>query len=197
MSSFAVLSATSKVLKKLLWDGISQVPALGTVVPVPAGIVFSNPFEARRDSANVLSFWLYQLTENEYVKNQTPARSGNGQALLETPLAVNLHFLVTPCLADPDSNLLLLGEVMQVLYDNAIVVVRDTANDVFEELRITMCRLTLEELTRIWEALIEPYRLSVCYEVRVTHIDSRRVADTARVIDITQVLTDEMEEVTA
>jgi hypothetical protein len=44
-----------------------------------------------------------------------------------------------------------------------------------------LCRLTLEELTRIWEALREPYRLSVAYQVRVTHIDSERTLGSGRV----------------
>jgi hypothetical protein len=46
-----------------------------------------------------------------------------------------------------------------------------------------LARLTLEELTRVWEALREPYRLSVGYIVRVTRVESLRAVRNARVID--------------
>ncbi len=71
---------------------------------------------------------------------------------------------------------MLLGKTMQILYDNATIFLEDAASNIFEELRVIFCRLTLEELTRIWESLREPYRLSVCYLIRVTRIDSRRKA---------------------
>jgi len=38
----------------------------------------------------------------------------------------------------------------------------------------------LEDLTRIWNALQTPYRLSVCYEVRVVPIESKREQDSPR-----------------
>ena len=41
-----------------------------------------------------------------------------------------------------------------------------------EDLGISLFRRTLDELSRVWEALQEPYRLSVCYQVRLTRIDS-------------------------
>ena len=78
---------------------------------------------------------------------------------------------------------MVLGKVMQIFHDNSIIYVRDTINNIHEELRIIFKRMSLEELTRVWEALREPYRLSVCYEVRVTRIDSSRIQQNARVIE--------------
>jgi hypothetical protein len=54
---------------------------------------------------------------------------------------------------------------------------------VAEELRIILHRHTLKELTRIWHALREPYRLSVGYQV--TRVDSRRQTANARVVELT------------
>ena len=184
MSSFTVLSAVSKALRSVLWEAISGELSLQTVVPSESAIVFLNPTITARDSANRLSIWMYQVTENEYLKNTPPVRVGPRHALSQPPLPVVLHFLVTPFGDTSEASLLLLGKVMEVLYDNAIIVMRDSNDQVFEELRITMSRLTLEELSRVWEALIEPYRLSVCYEVRVMHIDSHRSIESARVVDL-------------
>lgn len=193
MSSFTVLSAVSKALRRVLWEAISEEVPLQSVVPNEAAIVFLNPTDTARDSSNRLSIWLYQVTENEFLKNAPPVRmdrknapagGGSDHRLAPPPLQVNLHFLVTPFGETPEGNLLLLGKVMEVLYDNANIIMRDQDDDVFEELRIMISRLTLEELSRVWEALIEPYRLSVCYEVRVMHIDSRRVLNGARIVNV-------------
>jgi hypothetical protein len=186
MSSYTVLSAVSKGLQSILWSAIRKELSLQNIVPSESAIVFLNPTDTAHDSSNRLSIWLYQVTENEFIKNQTPVRSNNGHGLMKPPLALNLHFLVTPFGDTAEASLLLLGKVMEVLYDNAIVILRDANDSVFEELRINMSRLTLEELSRVWEALIEPYRLSVCYEVRVMHIESQRALDGSRVVNLDQ-----------
>jgi hypothetical protein len=193
MSSFTVFSAVSKALRSVLWDAISQEAPLQSVVPNEAAIVFLNPTDTARDSSNRLSIWLYQVTENEFLRNAPPVRvdrsnppaaGGRDHRLAPPPLSVNLHFLVTPFGETPEGNLLLLGKVMEVFYDNANIIMVDENDNVFEELRIMISRLTLEELSRVWEALIEPYRLSVCYEVRVMDIDSRRVMSGARIVNV-------------
>jgi hypothetical protein len=165
---------------------------------ITAEIVFTNPKETRRSSSQKLSLWLYRVTEDEFLKNQPMERAGvnriNGADSDRTrtdrvaPLALNLFYLLTPMasLSNPtevDSDLSVLGQVMHALYDNAIIQLRSPAENVAEELRIILCRLTLEELTRVWEALQEPYRLSVCYQVRVVRIDSDRTQTHGRVTE--------------
>jgi len=183
VSSFHAIWTVSRTLQQILWEAFDADTVLRNVVGSAAAIVLSNPTEVQRDPANRLSLWLYQVTENEYVKNQLPTRSTADNRIELPPLALNLFYLVTPFAGPAEADQLLLGKTMQVLYDNAIVAVRNVPDRDFEELRIVLCRLTLEELTRIWEALREPYRLSVCYQIRVTHIDSERDIGRARVID--------------
>lgn len=176
-----VVAAVSEELRRLLWEAYQVDDTIHSIVDTDAAIVFSNPTETARDSANRLSLWLYQVTENEFVKNQ-PMGRGNGNAQLRfPPLALNLFYLVTPFAPSGRSDHILLGKTMQVMYDNAITLLRNAEDGTADELRIVLCRLTLEELTRIWEALREPYRLSVCYQVRVTRIDSLRLPDVGRV----------------
>jgi Pvc16 N-terminal domain len=182
MSDYGVLAAVSAALRELLWTAYDPDPVINPIVGSEAAIVFSNPTVAAADSANRLSLWLYQVTENEFLKNEPPERV-NTDTLRFTPLPLNLCYLLTPMTSSGEADHLLLGKSMQVLYDNAIVLMRDTVSNVFEELRIVFARLTLEELTRIWESLQEPYRLSVAYQVRVTRIDSLREQETARVVD--------------
>ena len=196
MSDYLVLDAVSKALRQILWDAFNADATVRPIVGSEAAIVFSNPTETARDSSNRLSLWLYQITENEHVKNQPmirtavqppppPGTAAPRQTTQFPPMALNLYFLVTPFAQSDESDHLLLGKSMQVLYDNAIIFLQDTMSNIFEELRVIFCRLSLEELTRIWESLREPYRLSVCYLIRVTRIDSRRTPDTGLVLERT------------
>jgi hypothetical protein len=183
MSSYTILASVTKALRTVLWEACATDPAIRAIVGSEDAIVFTNPTETVRDSANRLSLWLYQVTENEFLKNQPPQHA-NGHRLQETPLALNLFYLITPFAGSGPSDQLLLGLTMQTLYDNAILLLQRPTEGGFVELRLVLSRLSLEELTRIWEALREPYRLSICYEVRVTQIDSLRRSSAARVLQV-------------
>lgn len=183
MSSYKVVAEVSKALRRILWQAYDGDSVIRSIVGSEPAIVFTNPTETARDSGNRLSLWLYQIAENEFVKNRPPFR-GNGHGSVQVPpLALNLFYLVTPFAPSGEADHLLLGKTMQVFYDSAIFLLRDPLEEVFEELRIVFCRVTLEELTRIWEALREPYRLSMCYQVRVTRVDSERIPAHGVVVD--------------
>ena len=176
MSEFMVVHEVSQALRDLLWRDFQNTSTIKDLVGPIENVVFANPTDTAREAANRLSIWLHQISENEFVKNQPPVRLNGGSAEIP-PLALDLFYLVTPFVGTGSSeqnNHMLLGRVMQVFYDNATILLRRDDPRVAEELRIVFCKLSLEELTRIWEALQEPYRLSVCYRVSVTRIDSLR-----------------------
>lgn len=194
MSDYMVLREVSEALRRILWEAFNADNAVRPIVGSESAIVFTNPTETARDSSNRLSLWLYQITENEHMKNRPrlraaqqpppPPPGANGREAVQLPpLALNLSFLVTPFAPTAEGDHLLLGKTMQILYDNATILLRDIAINISEELRVIFCRLSLEELTRIWEALREPYRLSICYLIRVTRIDSLRAPEHARVME--------------
>lgn len=190
MSSYMVIAGVSEALRRVLWEQLRADPEVGQLFPSQQDIVFKNPTETARSTANRLSLWLYQITENEFVKNAPMIKAKNSDRKKYPPMAINLNFLVTPFanLANGDNTArdedhMVLGKVMQVLYDNSIIFLRDPNTDIAEELRIIFKHVSLEELTRIWEALREPYRLSVCYEIRVTRIDSTRINPAAPIVE--------------
>ena len=173
MSSYQVIAAVSRALRRLLWEQFDEDPVVRDIVGSEMAIVFDNPTDTATDTANRLSLWLYEITENEFVKNQPPARDNGPETGRIAPLALNFNYLVTPFGRSGEADLLLLGKTMQVLYDNATTLLADADNNA-EELHIVLRRLTLEELTLVWQALRESYRLSVCYEVRVAQVESLR-----------------------
>ena len=105
-----------------------------------------------------------------------------GSAETQRPsLALNLHYLVTPFATSGPGNLLLLGKTMQVLNDKSMLQLSDSQQGIAEELRIIFNQGTLEELSRVWSALREPYRLSVCYQIKTVRIDSQDISRSAPV----------------
>ena len=106
--------------------------------------------------------------------NEPPERRGLGQ-ILRVPLPILLHYLVTPFTSDPVTRHTLLGRVLQVLNDHSILRgadLQDVLEGTTEQLRVNLQALPLEELSLVWEALSEPYQLSVTYLVQVVRIDS-------------------------
>jgi hypothetical protein len=183
VSNYTVVAAVSEALRRILWEEFNTDAVVRPIVGSDSAIVFKNPTETAQDSANRLSLWLYQVTENEFVKNQPMFRDTGHDEARFPPLALNLYYLITPFAPSGEADHLLLGKTMEVLYGNAIVLLQDAAEGIAEELRIILCRVALEELTRVWEALREPYRLSVCYQVRVARVDSQRTLPHARIVD--------------
>lgn len=192
MSDYTVVKEVSEALRHILWKAFNTDATIQQIVGAESAIALRNPTETARDSANRLSLWLYQINENEFLKNQPMERTADPKISSFPPLALNFNYLITPFAPSGDGDHLLLGKTMQVLYDNSTILLHDPANNIAEELRIILCNLNLEQLTRIWEALQQPYRLSMCYQVRVTQIDSRRISTSARTVERSALLTPSM-----
>ena len=176
MSSFLDLRRPSYALRDILWEAIQPIPTIFNIIQNPQAISFSNPIETHRDQSLKLSLWMYHVTEPPDLMNRPHARTNgqNNKAMREIPLALILRYMATPFALTAEQDLQIMGLVMRVFFDNPIVCINNPADGVFEELRLTAEYLSMEELTRIWDALREPYRLSVCYQVRVTRVDSNR-----------------------
>jgi hypothetical protein len=186
-----VIRSVSEALRRILWNAISADPVTLPIVNAETSIVFLNPTQTAQNSANRLSLWLYQAVEDEFVKNRPMIRGQNPEPDGRyrddfPPMGLDLMYLLTPFAPSGESDHLLLGKSMQALYDNASTLMLNPAANVAEELRIIFYRNTLEELTRIWDALREPYRLSVCYQVKVIRVDSLRRPSNARVVELSQ-----------
>jgi hypothetical protein len=134
-----------------------------------------------------MSLWLYQIMPNEHLRNAPPVRTrANGDDTVELypPLALNLLYLLTPHTKTDLGDQLVLGRSLQVFHDQAILTMDSTQNPGrAEELHVSLAPRTIEELAKVWEAMQQPYRLSVCYEVRVARIDSARRQPGGRVAD--------------
>ena len=181
LSSYMVIAAASEAIRQVLWDSFRTDARIARHIQSRQEISLRNPTDASKDAANKLSLWLYDISQNEFMRNDPPVRSDKGR--LSPPLALNLAYLATPLSPDGDLDLMLIGKVLQTLNDTPTVLLISALDDIREEMRITLAKMSPDETSRIWEALKEPYRLSVCYQVRVARIDSDAVQPSVPVID--------------
>jgi hypothetical protein len=172
MSDYTVISAVSSTIRGVLETNItsSSHPSFPGV-----NIYLLSPKEMQEAGNSLgISVWLYKVSRMAEMLNEPPERIGPNQ-IARTPLPVLLFYLITPFSPDPGTRHVLLGRVMQVLYDHSILRGADLQGvlaGTTEQLRLNLEALSLEELSLVWEALNEPYQLSVTYLVQVAKIDS-------------------------
>lgn len=175
MSDPTVISDVGRTLELLLENS-------------PAALVVSlnSPQLVTPGATASLNLYLYQIMENPHSKNHPPLHPHPGVEQ-RAPLSLDLYYMLTPYIKSDDNNTaehLILGDAMQVLYDNSIITDPDlqgSLSGVNAHIRLTLCRMNLEEQTRIWNALQMSYRLSVCYQARIALVDSRNVRPVHRV----------------
>lgn len=181
MSDFTVIGDIGETLKTLLeddpWSGISSTPE----------ITFKSPKEIKDDGGNPnkVSLFLYQIIENAYLKNEEAQRIDNSSLRLP-PLPLDLLYLVTPYSEDKTQEKIILGKVMQIFHDNAILsgtVLQGDLSGTDEEIKLLINPISLDDLTKIWSAFQEvSYRLSLTYMVSPVKIDSTHQVSTQRVV---------------
>jgi len=181
MSDYTAISDVGKALIKLLWDNIKDDDTAKSIIGSENQITLSSPEESDKK----LSLFLYQVTENAYLKNEE-MQSLNTKKLKYQPLFLNLFYLVTPHTKNSDNDHIILGKVMQIFHDNAILrgsVLPDSL--VGDELKLILNPLSIEELNKICTVILKnkPYKLSVCYEVMPIRLDSMRERDVKRVTE--------------
>lgn len=186
MSNFKAIAGVSRTLRTLLRDRMEEpVP----VTIAPPDVKVASITEKR------LNFYLYQVTENGYLKNQEIPGHGHPSAYGHPPLSLDLYYLLTAYGsnetaedADLDTQQIL-GDAMRVLHDYAIITpdlhedddptnpqILDTRLlSEFERIKITLQPMTLEDFSKIWTALPQAnFRRSVAYQVSVVQIESRQ-----------------------
>lgn len=170
MSDYGVIGDVSSTLTARLTD------AMAALVPPPL-VQLHNLVGAIPTDPPLLTVFLYEIVEDATSKNRPRITRDvpPNVALRKPPLALVLKYLITPWSNDRLTDQQMLGRSMQALYDNAILtgpLLGGALAGTNEALKVTLAPLTLEERTRIWHAVQQPYRVSLTYEVRVANLDS-------------------------
>jgi len=188
--SHLVIGDASQFLRHTLWLGLNSDSVTKQLVTSEQNIVMSNPAQSLAGQQNVVrqvSWWLYQIVPNEFLRNSPDVRrrvQADDTTQFYPPLALDLLYLLTPSTGSDIGDQQVLGRAMQVFHDQSILRMVSTQDPTrAEELHVSLAPRTISELAEVWEAMQQPYRLSVCYEVRVVRIDSSRQIPAGRVGD--------------
>lgn len=180
---YTALLATSQTLADFIQNRMESDPNLRNFFDSGLGgtmvISLRNPEEMSDKSEQGLSLWLYRIQRDEDRLNDPPERLTPG-LFREPPLPLRLHYLLTPVVDPGTANNAeieqrILGKVLQALYGHPVFRGTDLAGDFSgtdTELKARLEPMSLEDITRVWNALEQPYQLSVSYEVTLVRIDS-------------------------
>lgn len=194
MSSFLAIGGVSATLQALLRDRMELPPPMlrsDLQVTVSTPQPENDQQAAESPQANL---FLYRATENGALKNQMIPGQGHPSEYGHPPLSLVLHYLLTAYGATDDNGLVnetrahfLLGSAMRVLHDYPVIteslmtvnsppiqVLHDSLRGEFEQVKVTLDPISLEDVSKVWTALTRPYRLSAAYSVSVVQIESRR-----------------------
>jgi hypothetical protein len=178
------LRATSRTLQDYLQTGFVADFALAPFFdPIQGGsmqVSLNDPEEMQSNHVEGVSVWLYRIERDEQRLNAPPTRPAPDR-LTATPLPLRLHYLVTPIvtidpafpLVSPGREQEMLGKAMQLFYQRPVLRgtdLRDTLTGSDERISIRLEPMSLEEITRVWNALEQPYQLSVSYEVTLAFV---------------------------
>lgn len=140
----------------------------------------------------VCALLVYRITHNEHTRNVP-----NAMRTLRTPLSLNVHFLVSVWAAHAQEEQLILPWVMRELHAHPVLdtaILRGPAGfrDA-DQIQLIPEELTLDDLTKLWQALVPPMRLSATYVARNVRIDMGPTEEAGPVAATRFSFTDEME----
>lgn len=171
MGDYPVIGDVSETLRSVIDAGLSSL------VPPPTVEVHDLQGAIPTAPAHV-TICLYDVTEDPSAKNR-PRRKSAGPAgtfrIDKPPMALLLRYMVTPWSGTRAADHQILGRVMQILYDGAIIhgpALQGGLAGSSEALKITMAPIPLQERFWLWQAVQRAYRISVTYEVRVVNLDA-------------------------
>jgi hypothetical protein len=198
VASFGIVADVGIALREVLLrrfrdDAAEAWPLLGgdSGQPDTERISLAPPAVENGVERAPLSLWLYLVNENEHVKNRPPSTRADG-TITPPPLALALYYLVTPgapnagtsdAAAAQERKQRILGKVLQVFHTEPIIALVDRAAGRVDELYVTLARLSLDELSQVWQALDEPFRISIALRVTTGRVDSLRMRRAGLVLE--------------
>ena len=184
MGNYKAIAGVSGTLRTLLKEYTESNGFSVTLLP---------PDESPGEGGNRVNLFLYRVAEHGQLKNQEIPHRGGSSPLSTPPLSLTLHYLLTAhSEQNPETAQQLLGDAMRVFHDYSIVteelsqqpsasgngepppVLDKQLREEYEQIKISLDPLSIEQMTEIWTAFTVPYRLSAAYSVSVVQIESQQ-----------------------
>lgn len=180
MAGFGVIRDISRELQRQVFVAFDTTPDVDfSLDGALARISLSPPGADALAEDAVASLYLYHLELDKHLRNQPPLPDPQADdRFRKPPLPLVLRYLFTPLTDSEETNQLLIGRLVQHFHDAPAVAVLDGVplGDSFggasPALRVRPDLLSLEQLSQLWNAFSEPYRVAVSLMVEVVAIDS-------------------------
>jgi hypothetical protein len=180
--SFAAVNEVTRALRMLLHSQLTQVSASAVVTLLPPG--------ADLPVVSGVNLYLYRVVESPVSKNRPWPGDRATPPASRPALGLELSYLLTPLGTRPDDASFQLGDDAHTMLGVAMLTLQENPvlNEVhipgfdadailppfllnsFEQVKITLAPTNLEDLSKIWAAINQPYRLSVAYDVSLVHL---------------------------
>lgn len=194
MSAFTIISDVTGEIRRRIFESLSTAPGVTlNFTEESTNVVLTPPQETPEVGAR-LSLYLYHVGISNALRNQRKLpQPGRDDELRLPPLPLELRYLATP-MDDEENNQYIIGRLLQFIYDQPHVTtidgqaIGDSFGGTSSTLRITPDLMNVEQLSQLWNAFNQPFRLSVAFKVDVVAVDSARALTVApRVMDVLSV----------
>jgi hypothetical protein len=186
--NYEAIGDVSRTLETFL---TAQLAALAPPPPAPVAQLH-DLVTPPSGSPPVLTLFLYDIVEDSTARNRPPVRTpqqvaGQQRVKVAKPsVTLILRYMMTAWAGNRVSEHRIIGRVIQSLYDFSTLSGPQLLGSLAssnEALKLTLSPIALEDRARVWDAIKQPYRLSVNYEIRVVHIDSEQSSDVPGVVE--------------
>lgn len=191
MSDYTAIVNVGRSLKKLLLDNFSADTDDIIKSIKENQITLSSPDEM--DDGTTLSLFLYQVTEDAFLKNQ-PLKASNSDESQRPPIYLDLFYMVTVNTKSADTgqkaenDLKILGKITQIFNDNPILkgpLLQEPLSKDNQDLKLIFNSLSLDDINKVWNAISKskPYKTTLYYEVTPVRIESTNTFKVSRVAE--------------
>jgi Pvc16 N-terminal domain len=179
--SFEAINQVTRGLRRLLATQLTQISPGAVVTLLPPG--------DQLPEVSGINLYLYRVMESAFTKNR-PWPGDRATAPSDRPaLGLQLFYLLTPLGTRPandsdagDDAHTMLGLAMSTLQENPVLnnvhlptfeadtELPDFLLNSYEQIKMMLLPTSIDELSKIWATINQPYRLSVAYEVSLVEI---------------------------
>jgi len=179
--SFQAINEVTRGLRRLLVSQLTAVSSTAVVTLLPPG-------DALPEVSGV-NLYLYRVIESPFSRNQPWPGDRQTPPSDQPALGLQLSYLLTPLGTRPtpdsdsgDDAHTMLGLAMLTLQEHPVLnnvhvpgfdadaELPDFLLNSYEQIKMMLLPTSIEELSKIWSTINQPYRLSVAYEVSVVQI---------------------------
>jgi hypothetical protein len=161
--SISDLTAITGLLINMLTDAVQASP-LWVQQKFPFEVSGLMPAVSRNDGCNVLSLYLLHVGRDPHWRN-TPVQGSRGQFNPSQPLSLNLSYLITSYAEKSwQMEQYLMSVALNYFHANPIYT------SATAEFTVTVEADSIEEMSRLWQAITVPIRLSAMFRVAVVFL---------------------------